>query len=47
MLENVSKVKVILGKVEYQMLTPDGKENGSGVWENPHLQEDLKKAYQP
>jgi len=47
MLENVSKVKVVLGKVEYQMLTPDGKENGSGVWENPHLQEDLKKAYQP
>ncbi len=47
MLENVSKVKVVLGKVEYQMLTPDGKEKDSGVWENPHLQEDLKKAYQP
>jgi serine/threonine-protein kinase len=46
-LEKVDTMKVILEKVEYQLLTPDGKVKGSGVWENPHLQEDLAKAQQP
>ena len=48
-MENVSKAKVVFEKANYQLLNPDGKEkeNGSGVWENSHLQEDLAKAQQP
>jgi hypothetical protein len=46
-LKNVAKVKVFLERVDYQLLTPDGKEKGVDAWTNPHLSEELQQARQP